>query len=59
MAGELGVAFFLVPDAHGPIIGASDEDWAVVRVPVGIATDTVDGSHVAIVVVGVPLREGG
>ena len=59
MTDELGLFVALMPDSHSPIIRTSDEDWAVVIVPEGIAANTVDRAHVTIVVGLVPLREGG
>ena len=59
MAREFGVTVFLVPDSHSPIIRASEEDWAIVWMPVRVAANTVDGSHVPVVVVRVALGEGG
>ena len=59
MAHQLVVTILLVPDSDSPIIGASQEDGAVIRMPEWVAPDTVDGAHVAVVVIGVALREGG
>ena len=55
MAGELGIALLLVPNTHGPIVRASDEDGASVRIPEWIATHAVNWTHMAVVVVRVPL----
>jgi len=59
VAHQLVVTILLVPDSDSPIIGASQEDGAVIRMPEWVAPDTVDGAHVAVVVVGVALRERG
>ena len=58
VAEKLAFRVFLVPDTNSPIIGASDEDWTVIGVPEGITSDTIDWSHMAVVVEGVTLREG-
>ena len=59
MACEFRVTVLLVPDSHGPIIRASEEDGAIVWMPERVAANTVDGSHVSIVVVRVALGERG
>ena len=59
MACEFRVTVLLVPDSHGPIIRASEEDRAIVWMPERVAANTVDGSHVPVVVVRVALGEGG
>ena len=59
MTSQLGVAVFFVPDSHGPIVGARDEDWTVVWMPVWIATHAIDRAHMSIVVIGVSLGERG
>jgi len=48
-----------MPHTHSPIIRTSDEDWTMVRVPEGVAPNTVDWAHMAVVVEGVSLGERG
>jgi len=38
-----------MPDSNGPIVRASHEDGALLRVPEGVTSDLVDGTRVAIV----------
>ena len=57
MTGELGVAVLLVPDTHGPIVRAGDENGTVVGVPVWVASNAVDWTHMTVIVVGVSFRE--
>ena len=56
---QLGVAVFFVPDSHGPIVGARDEDGAVIWMPVWIAPHAINWAHMSIVVIGVSLGERG
>ena len=55
LADLLFAAVLVMPDAHGPIVGAGQEDGALCRVPEGVAPDAVNGASVAVVVVRVSL----
>ena len=59
MANKLAVTVLLVPDSHSPIVGAGEEDGAVVGIPEGVAAHAVDRAHVAVIVVGVTFGERG
>lgn len=59
MTNQFGLTVFLVPDTNSPIVTAGYENGTFIRVPEGVASDAVDWSHMAIVVIRVSLREGG
>jgi hypothetical protein len=59
MTNQFGLAVFLVPNSDSPIVTTSYENRTFTRVPEGVASDTVDWSHMTIIVIGVSFREGG
>jgi len=59
MTNQFGLAVFLVPNSDSPIVTTGYENRTFTRVPEGVASDTVDWSHMTIIVIGVSLREGG
>ena len=57
-AGHLWIAVLLMPDFDSPIVGAGQEDWAVLWMPEWVATHPVDGTLMTEIPVGVSLTKG-
>ena len=57
-AGHLWIAVLLVPDFDSPIVGAGQEDWAVLWMPEWVATHPVDWTLMTEISMGVSLTKG-